>query len=213
MKKQNLNISVQNSWIPVVCLIICLISGIIGCGKDDDVVGPVVTPDDITGQGWELFERGEYDSSLVKFQVAIESGNTLSDAHNGAGWSTGRIPGMLNNAGGYFERSLELDTSRYDALGGWTFIVYQQDEWETALDKADFLLRRRPTWRFLHESSLDYNDVRILTASANFKLGRYGTSLEIIIKYLNNSFEADTTSPAGQRAILEEIERLSEIYG
>ncbi len=200
-------------WIVAALFAACLTFGVISCDEEGDPTGPDVTAEDLLGQGWDLFERGEYDSSLVAFMEAIELDNSLSRPYNGAGWSAGRIHGMLEDAGEYFERSLELDVTRYDALGGWTFVVYQLDEWETALEKAEFLLRRQPNWRFLHEPSLDFDDVRLLTASANYKLGRYGTSLEIITMYFNNTFEADTTSPAGRRAILEEIERLGGIYG
>ena len=196
-----------------VLLIFCLALWTMGCGEDEVPTGPDVTSQELVDQGWEFFEDVKYDEALETFVTAIETEPILSDAYNGAGWSAGKLTGRLDEAASYFSNSYSMDPNRIDALGGWTFVVYQSGDWDATIEKADMLLVRRSGWRFLHMQSIDYYDVWLITASAHCKLGRWGTGLEIIIQHLNSDFEADTTSQIGHREILEEIERLSKVYG
>ena len=185
----------------------------VGCGDEDGPSGPIANVQDVVSEGWDYFIEAEYQNAFDTFTRAIEMDRHHSDAHNGAGWSSGKIPGMLEQASDYFARSYSLDTTRYDALGGWSFVVYQLGEWEATIAKADSLLRRRPVWQFLHESNIDFHDVWLIVASSNCHLGHFERALEIIKDYLNSSFDADSSTPAGRREILDEIERLGRIYG
>ena len=184
-----------------------------GCGETQEPTGPDVTSQELVDQGWEYFEDVEYEEALETFVTATRTEPILSDAYNGAGWSAGQLTGRLDEAASFFSNSYSMDPNRIDALGGWTFVVYQSGDWEATIEKADMLLVRRSGWRFLHMQSIDHYDVWLITASAHCKLGRWGTGLEIIIQHLNSDFEADTTSQIGHRDILEEIERLSKVYG
>jgi len=185
-----------------------------GCSSDDDSSGtPVLTPAEQVEQGWTFFETGEYAKALAEFKAALAKDGTLADAQNGIGWTLGRIPDSLSHAPQWFDRSLRQDTTRYDALGGWAFAVYQLGEWQTAIDKSDYLLRRRPGWRFLHEPTLDETDIRLMQAGANYYLGNYSASLDLVVAHLNSAFEADVSTPTGRRELLDEIERLRRVYG
>ena len=195
----------------IFCLSAILV--LVGCGDDDGPSGPDADVQEVVQEGWDCFVDADYQAALEFFTRAIEQDPTHSDAHNGAGWSSGRIPGGLSQASDYFSRSYSLDTTRYDALGGWSFVVYQMGDWETTLSKADSLLRRRPVWKFLHQPSVDFHDVWLIVASSNCHLGHYDRALEIIKDYLNSSFDADVNTAMGRREILNEIERLGRIYG
>ena len=184
-----------------------------GCGEDEGPSGPKATVQDVVAEGWDYFAAADYQAALETFTRAIGMNAGYSDAHNGAGWSSGKIPGLLNQAPDYFARSYSLDTTRYDALGGWSFILYQQGEWDATIAKADSLLHRRPVWQFLRQPSIDFHDVWLIVASSECHLGDFDRALQIIKDYLNPSFEADATTPAGRREILDEIERLGRIYG
>jgi len=184
-----------------------------GCGEDEGPSGPKTTARDEVAQGWKYFADANYQAALEAFTRAIQLDVAHSDAHNGAGWSSGKIPGLLNQASDHFTRSYSLDTTRYDALGGWSFVLYQQQEWVATIAKSDSLLRRRPVWQFLRQPSIDFHDVWLIVASSNCHLGNYERALEIIRIYLNPPFDADATTPAGRREILDEIERLGSIYG
>ncbi len=193
-------------------IMVCLL--VVGCEKDDeDTSNQALTASELTTQGWRAFESGDYLTALNNFNMALSKDNNFSDAYNGLGWTSGKIPARLNEAPNYFARSYALDTTRYDALGGWAFAVYQQGNWSSAIEKGDSLLHRRPGWRFLHEPTLDFRDVWLMIAAAYFNLADYYAAYRTIVEHLNAGFEADVNTPAGRRELLEEIERLRRIYG
>lgn len=183
----------------------------IGCDKTEGPSEAKVTADDLVQQGWSNFENLDYTASLNDFEAAIDLDDCHSDAHNGAGWSAGKIHGKLKRACDYFAISFSLDTTRYDALGGWVFAVYQQGDWEAAIRKGDSLLYRRQVWQFHHEQTIDFNDIRLVMAVSYFNLGEFEQSLRNV-QMLNSSFEADMNTPIGRRELRDEIERLRKIY-
>jgi len=205
---------IKPSYLQVISVIAIYGGLFVGCAKDDDDGdGQAQTAAELTSAGWVKFESGDYVAAAANFQSAVDRNANYSDAYNGLGWTTGRIQSRLNESGGYFARSLALDTTRYDALGGWAFAVYQEGRWGSALSKADSLLRRRPGWRFLHEPTLDFRDMWLMVAAANYNLADYAAAYRAIVEHLNAGFETDINTPAGRRELLEEIERLRRIYG
>jgi tetratricopeptide (TPR) repeat protein len=202
-----------------LCFILLLFLTIFtGCEKEESISTPEVTSPDLIYQGWDLFEDSEYQLALDTFLEAIELDVELTDgsrmyAYSGAGWSCGKIPNRINDARTYFELSVVDEIILLDALGGWIFVEYQSGEWETAILMSKSLLESQPAWRFYHEKTLDYQDILLIMALSYYNLGEYNLSLETIILHFNSSFEADISTSAGRRELLEELERLSEVYG
>lgn len=184
--------------------------GLSGCDDDDDQ-SVQLTASDYLDQGWELFKIYDYSGAFSSFQSSFSLDGNLSDAFNGAGWSAGRN-GERDVAESNFNRCLGIEATHFDALSGLAFTLYQLGRWEESLEKADTLLTKKPGWRFRRETTLDFNDVQLMRAAANYNLGRYSAS-SLIVKILNNSFEPDTLTISGQRELLAEIERLRQIYG
>jgi hypothetical protein len=61
---------------------------LIGCGKrDHDPVDPFPTIERLLSDGWELYDKGEYEGAVVKFDSAIDMKADEMGAHIGAGWS------------------------------------------------------------------------------------------------------------------------------
>ncbi|MCF7811191.1 hypothetical protein K9N50_09420 [bacterium] len=199
-------------------ILILFLTVFTGCEKDESVSAPEITSPDLINQGWDLFEDSEYQLAVDTFLEAIELNVELNNdfkryAYSGAGWSCGKIPGRLNDAEEYFESSIIDSIILLDALGGWIFVEYQLGEWETAISMSEALLETQPAWRFYHEKTLDFMDIRLTMALSYYNLGEYDLSLETIILHFNSSFEADISTPAGRRELLEELERLSEVHG
>ncbi len=190
-----------------------LIAGVTGCEKDEGDDASQMSAQALLERGWDRFENMDYTAALSDFQAVMQQDPNLSDGWNGAGWSTGRLNGRLGESENYFAGCLQRDTTRYDALGGWAFVAYQSNDYISALNKADSLLHRRSGWRFLHQPDIDYHDVRLMMAAAYYNLEEYANSLNVVVLYLNPSFEADTNTSAGRRELLDEIERLRQIYG
>ncbi len=204
------------NWHPKTFLLIGLVTVIsAGCSKEDDspTSGANLSPAQQVGQGWTYYEEGEYTKALQEFEGAIGRDASLSDAWNGKGWTLGKLPDRLDDAPVCFARALQIDTTRYDAIGGWAFAAYQLGSWSSAIQKSDSLLHRRPGWRFLHEATLNDDDVQLLKAAAHYNLGDFASSYSTVVNYLNPLFEADITKPAGRHELLDEIERLRRVNG
>ncbi len=185
------------------------------CEDDDGASAPEdeMTAQDFVDRGWDRFESDNYTAALDDFKGALNMDSRHADALNGAGWASGRLNGQLTQAYNYFRDCLSIDTLRWDGLGGWAFVCYQRELWQEALDKANSLLNSKPRWRFLHESEIDFIDLRLMTSAAYFNLGQYSESYMIIKTYLNPSFETDIDTQSGRRELLEEIERLRLLHG
>ncbi len=200
-------------WVSVFMATI-FIFGISGCsGDDDENVEETLTTPEYISLGWQLFEVTDYYNALTTFKYAFGSAAENNDAYSGAGWCAGRGADSMNVAAGYFNTAWAGDTTNYDALAGWIFVEYQLGNYQDAIDKSLSLLNSKPGWRFLHETNIDFLDVRLTMAASYYYLGQFTESLDIVITYLNNTFEADVSSRNGQRELLNELERLRGIYG
>jgi len=184
------------------------------CGKsEDNATGPTVTAQDLVDQGWDHYRNQQWQDALNSFLGAMDKNGNLADAYNGAGWVEGQLAGKLNSAADRFARCLQKDSSRYDAIGGWAFVEYQRNNLQSAINKADSLLHRRPLWKFLHQQELDYNDVYLMKAKSQFLLGRYADSYQTVVEHLDSEFSADINTSFGRQQLSDEIERLERIYG
>lgn len=204
--------------LPWVLVLLMLIT-VAGCKKNDnDANSTELTTTELLERGWDNFEQSDFETALEDFQTVTIRDASLVDAWNGAGWSSGQITGGLSDALVYFNKALELNEIKYDALGGLAFAIYQDSQFDqvkmqTAIDKANLLLSAKPLWRFLHKQTLDFMDVKLMLAAAHYGLNEYDQSFTIVKENFNTSFEADLSTPAGRRELLEEIERLRLIYG
>ena len=190
---------------------------LIGCGSDDEK-DQVLSIDEQISQGWDSFEDRDFASALASFESALAQNQNHVDALNGAGWSAGRIMGKLTEADAHFNKCLQQDPNKYDALGGSAFVTFQKSELDAdlltlAVDKALSLMNSKPRWRFLHEQSVNYLDIHLMTVQAYYNMGELNVAYRIIREYFNSTFETDVSSPSGQRELLEEIERLRQIHG
>lgn len=199
-------------WVSVFMATI-FIFGIAGCSDDDDEVTETLTTPEYISMGWQQFEATDYFNGLTSFKFAFGSAAENNDAYSGAGWCAGRGAGTMNEAAGYFSTAWSGNAANYDALGGWIFVEYQLGNYQEAIDKSLSLLNSKPGWRFLHETSIDFLDIRLTMAASHYYLGQFTESLDLVTTYLNPTFEADVSNRNGQRELLNELERLRGIYG
>lgn len=200
------------SLIPLL-LVFALLT-VTGCDKTEDTTtAPTLSAQDLVMDGWVKYEDSDWNGALSSFNAAIAENGSLSDAWNGAGWAEGQIPGQLVSAANRFAVAFQKDTTRYDALGGWAFVEFQRNNLQSAINKSDSLLARRPRWKFLHEQQLDYLDLQLLQSKAYFLLGIYADSYKVVVDHLNPGFSTDISTPFGRQQLSDEIERLERIYG
>lgn len=198
--------------------LILVLSFAAGCQKDDEVATDQLTMEDYLERGWESYNDRNYLAALTDFQAVIDIDATVDDAWNGAGWSAGQLESRLNEAENHFQQCLSLNSLKYDAHGGLIFVLYQKSTQDTSLltdvlTRSDRLLNAKPRWRFVHDQTIDFNDIRLITAVSHYNQQNFEQAFDLIKTYLNPNFETDWNTPNGQREILEELERLRQIYG
>lgn len=183
-----------------------------GCEKEEPPPPPLSSTEALA-KGWERFEQGYYSDAYQLFDQAVQADSRLSDGYNGLGWSAAQLPDKLLEAGEHFSQAIRLNPLLYDALGGWTFVLYQRGSYQTAIEKGDTLLAQKPLWRFLHNPRIDHLDIRLLQAFSWVQLGNFEEAYRVVRSFLNAEFETDITTPTGRRELLDELERLRQIYG
>jgi tetratricopeptide (TPR) repeat protein len=149
----------KNSKIRHLVILLPLTLGIVACDNGDDPkANDELGVEEIIDLGWNYFSENNYSDALELFEAAISRSGNIADAHNGAGWSHGHMRDGLTQATNSFSNSYSIDTTMYDALGGWAFATFELGNWVSAIEKSDSLLNRRPGWRFLHESNTNFHD-------------------------------------------------------
>ncbi|MFQ6614976.1 MAG: hypothetical protein ACE5D1_09055 [Fidelibacterota bacterium] len=182
---------------------------------------------DMAEYGWTLYDAGNYSESNVWFMNSVLQDSAYKDGYNGLGWTFGKLL-ELDSSIVYFSRGLRYeqdpnilaDTKR-EIWAGLCFANHARGSDEDAVLWGDSLLAEiatltPPTWSFSHDTTLNYLDVHLTLATAQFTLSRFGASLnhvQFIVDALNPTatFTADTSTVSGRRALADEMETLREI--
>ncbi len=169
---------------------------------------PDLTADELTQQGWDKFETGDYSEALDNFEKAIEKDNQFTDAHNGAGWASGRLT-LLSDGASFFNNCLSLEPNYTDAIAGLAFIKNAQKEYQQAINMANNLLSVDDQWVFGHDTDINYRDLHLVLAECYFAILDFQNALNQVQK-LDPSFGADLdlSTYEGRAALAAKIERL-----
>jgi tetratricopeptide (TPR) repeat protein len=191
-----------------VCLVLVL-----GCGGDGGG-GPSDTAASLTAAGWALFEKGEYEAAIVKFNQALGLDATYSDAYNGIGWSDAKLD-SLGEALMNFGECLVFDNTLADAYAGCA-PVYRDYETEaahfdSAIAAASEALALEATYSFSHDTSFDWHDLYLIMAQSHYGLGEFEDAYTQVVAL--GGITLDPESDTFVEDLAAEIERLEEIYG
>ena len=201
----------MRALIPVACHV-CLLMAF-GCGGDGGG-GPSDTAASLTAAGWALFEQGEYEAAIVKFNQALGLNATYSDAYNGLGWSKAKLD-SLGSSLGSFGQCLLLDGGLSDAYAGCA-PVYRDYEaepahFDSAIASASEALTLDARYAFSHDTSFDWYDLHLIMAQSHFGLGQYDLANAEV-----DSLGGNVQNPASSTFVedlADEIERLETLYG
>ena len=201
----------MKTFISVACLA-CLLTAF-GCGGDGGG-GPSDTAASLTAAGWALFEQGEYEAAITKFDQALGLDATYSDAYNGLGWSNAKLD-SLAEALGNFGECLVFNSTLADAYAGCA-PVYRDYETEpahfdSAIATASQALILEATYFFSHDDSFDWRDLHLIMAQSYYGLGEFLDANTHVLAL--GGVTLDTESTTFVEDLAAEIERLEGIHG
>jgi len=143
-----------------------LLAAASGCSKG----GPGSRAPEETALGWTAWEAGDYATARTHFLTALSEETDYADAHHGLGWShafLGSLPQAvtaLTNA-----RASGLITA--DPYAGLAFVLRDLPDLDGAIAAADAALGITPAWSFVHRTSIDWKDLRLVLAQCYFRKG------------------------------------------
>jgi hypothetical protein len=158
-----------------------------GCGEDDPIDG-----------AWATFRKGDYEMAYKEFTELVAAEGAA--AIEGQGWSALRLD-SLPLAETHFS-SIAGD-SLPDAYAGWVVTGWIDGDYQEVVHRSEFVLRKRPSYVFVHERSVTSEDIRLHSAFAHLYLGDVTTCNQLIIQ-LNPAWVVTND----QDDLLAELERL-----
>jgi tetratricopeptide (TPR) repeat protein len=188
----------------------------LACGGDRSVAPPADTAAGLTAQGWSLFESRDYHGALARFASALLLDPTYGDAFNGGGWAGLKLD-SLSYALSAFDSALALGVTAADPFAGEAVILRDFDpaapggvaDFSRAVAAADSALARDLRFRFEHDATLDWRDLRLILAQSLYGLARYDDAKAQVDSLGTNTL--DPGSPTFVQDLLAEIESWNDI--
>ena len=152
--------------------IACALALAIGCGGDGDT-GPGASAASKTAEGWVLFEAGDYNGAIGKFNEAIAIDDEYADAYNGLGWSFANLDSLaraITNFGTSIANGMEGDPHAGQAP------VYRDldpPQFANAVSTAETALSHDRRYEFEHDTDFNWQDLNLIMAQSHFGLGQF----------------------------------------
>jgi len=199
----------------MIALVLGLLIGVAGCGGDDGKGGSSGPQDPVvlTREGWTAYEALDWSQAADLFQQAIDAGATSTEAYSGAGWTAFQRGGHNQEARDFWDEGLNDHTGAvYDIHMGLGSLDMLEGDFSGAVDNYTSVIDANPSYRFIHQEGINYEDIYLGLAQAYFNLGEYQNALTNV-QVLNPTFTADINTSEGLAELSQEIDRLSSIVG
>lgn len=190
-------------------LLAALLAILSGCGDDG---GPRTTARSLTADGWDLFEAGEMEEALAKFEAALEISEFYGEAYNGVGWCCVRLD-SLDRGLDAFHAAAASGVTNADPLAGLAIIYRDREpvDFQMAADFADSALTLEADYGFDHDPTLDWHDLRLILAQSLIGLGRYEDA-KIQVDILNPWNTLDPIADTFIEDLIAEVQRLCDLF-
>ena len=193
----------------VTCSVVMLSLFWLACGDDGDSK-PEVTEQQLAAQGWERFEGGDYDGALSKFREALSKNRSYGEAYNGEGWCRLKLD-SLDVGLTSFDDAILNGVESADPCAGKA-VIYRDLEpvdFQAAIDCADSALAIDIEYRFSHDESLDWKDLRLILGHCYYCLNEY-LEAKAQVDILNPLNTLDQDSETFVDDLLRELQRLGD---
>lgn len=200
-------------WVLLVC--VSSLAAMCGCGGDGGGGVPPDTAKSLTEKGWALFEQEQYESAKAKFGQATTLDLTYADAHNGLGWTNAKLD-LLEESLTEFSQCIAYGMTTADPYAGQAAVYrdYGDDpaNFTNAISVALTALSKDSDYAFSHDDSFDWKDLRLILAHSYFGLGQFEDA-NTQVGLLPGGNPPDPASPTFEEELMDEIERLTGLYG
>ncbi|MGD8627994.1 MAG: tetratricopeptide repeat protein [bacterium] len=197
--------------ISMACL--CSIVMVLGCGGDGGG-GPTDTAQSLTASGWALFEQGEYEQAIGKFERALGLDADYADAFNGLGWSHAKLDSLANSLEN-FGMCVSTAPSLTEGYAGCAPVYRDYDaepaHFDSAVAFAGTALTQDSDFEFSHDENFDWRDLRLIMAQSYYGLGEFLLAKGQVDAL--GGVSLDTESDTFVEDLAAEIERLEGLYG
>jgi len=171
-------------------------------------------------EAWGMYEAREFDEAATAFRVIIDDDASLTDASHGLAWACA-MSGELDSAAEYFTHTIERDAALAAPHAGLCAVYEAQNIHKNAVTQALLALDSDSLWVFDHDSTINYEDVRLILAQAYFGQGEesYTLAQEQVDRLdPDNGLDAADSETWGEEptyaaALLKEIQEIEEWVG
>jgi Tfp pilus assembly protein PilF len=188
----------------VICLSFLLL--FCACGDDDD--GVTQTAEELTDQGCNKFEAGDFDGAVADFNAAIGLDTDYARAYLGLGWAKLRQSraGLAEDA--FLTYMAKSSTQANDVLAGLAFACDAESKPQEAIAYAEDLLAADPQWSFGHDSNVNYLDVALVLADNYYLTADYEQSLAVVQQYFDSTFNPPIDTDQGRTQLADKLASL-----
>jgi len=153
-------------------------------------------------EGWTNYTNQEYSNAILKFEeiFALERNNTK--AYLGRGWSRARSA-FGSNDEKYdealldFEKILITEPENIDAYAGIAFILIIKNQYDNAINAANFVLERDSSYVFSYDNTITATDLLLILAQSYYYSADYTKVVEML-----TILEPETAHPGDKPEIL-----------
>jgi len=174
------NLSERNCLFLQFGFIFIIIAGFISSCADDPQLDKIDAEQNVK-TGWLEYSNGKYATALLSFERAISLDDSLSDAHNGLGYSllsssssSTFNPQLVLKALSAFQEAIRRDETNADAWVGLANALFlrrtEVSDYKTAVQALDNALKANSAFLYRH----DYNseaDIHALKAVCLYYAG------------------------------------------
>ena len=173
-------------------ILFCLL--LVSCGRNDasPSADPLAAPEmrahapEAVKIGWEYFEKGDLDTALSRFEMAVRHDPTFAPGYYGIAY-VHSVRGELDAAVKFYRLTLQHDQSNPYTFANLGYALLQQEKYDEALPMLDKALELKPDCGEAHLSYANYyasqGDWKNAEVSVNKAL-RFGMSLHPELKAL-----------------------------
>lgn len=170
--------------------------------------------DDFVEYGWTLYAEREFESALAHFQEGLGMDAQYIDGYNGAGWCYIEF-NKPDTAIIFFDNGLNritIDSSqvRFEMLAGIALSYHVTGDYPRAISRGEELIEFRPVFEFTHNWRIDYTEITIMLAAANYASGDFAAALAWV-QSLDEEFVVDVTTNEGRAELIKKIETLQDL--
>ncbi len=170
--------------------------------------------DDFVEYGWTLYAEREFENALAHFQEGLDMDAQYIDGYNGAGWCYIEFNNP-DTAIIFFNNGLDLitiDSSqvRFEMLAGIALSYHVIGDYTRAISRGEELIEFRPVFEFTHNWRIDYSEIALMLAAANYAVGDFTAALEWV-QLLDEEFVVDVSTNAGRADLIKKIETLQDL--